>query len=116
MKSPSITWGGNINNNHVFDIYSDYSTTEDSVKLQMDMLTFVSDNSTRFGRYSFALLKIHGLDLVSWVASMTYFGNNVDTMCLYALSNMLGIHTCVFTQTHLWTTVDSSLHGELDDF
>ena len=115
LDTSKITWGGEINNNHVFEMYSDYSVTKDSVKLWMEMLTFVSENSTRYGQYFYPLLKMHGLDLVSWTASITYFGNSADTLCLYALSDMLGVHTCVVTKNRPWTTIDSSYHSTLED-
>ena len=115
LDTSKITWGGEINNNHVFEMYSNYSVTKDSVKLRMEMLTFVSENSTRYGQYCYPLLKMHGLDLVSWTASITYFENSADTLCLYALSDMLGVHTCVITKNHPWTTIDSSYGGTLED-
>ena len=115
LDTSKITWGGETNNNHVFKMYSDYSITKDSVKLRMEMLTFMSENSTRYGQYCYLLLKMHGLDLVSWTTSITYFGNSADTLCLYALSDMLGVHTCVITRNRPWTTVDSSYNGTLDD-
>ena len=115
LDTSKITWGGETNNNHVFEMYSDFSVTKDSVKLRMEMLTFVSENSARYGQYCYPLLKMHGLDLLLWTASITYFGNSADTLCLYALSDMLGVHTCVITKNHPWTTIDPNFKGSLDD-
>ena len=115
LDTSKITWGGEINNNHVFEMYSEYSATKDSVKLRMEMLTFVSDNSARYDQYCYPLLKMHGLDLLSWTALITYFGNSADTLCLYALSDMLGIHTCVITKNRPWTTIDPNYNGSFDD-
>ena len=115
LDTSKITWGGELNNNHVFETYSEFSATKDSVKLRMEMLTFVSDNATKYGRYCYPLLKMHDLDLMSWTAAITYFGNSADTLCLYALSDMLGVHTCVITKNRPWTTIDPSYNGTLDD-
>ena len=115
VDTSKITWSGEINNNHVFEMYSDFSITKDSVKLRMEMLTFVSENSARYRQYCYPLLKMHGLDLVSWTASITYFGKSADTLCLYALSDMLGVHTCVITKNRPWTTIDPNFNGTLDD-
>lgn len=110
-----ITWGGEVNNNHIFEMYSDYSATKDSVKVRMDMLVFVTENATRYSNHCFPLLKMLGLDLMSWMAKVTHFGNSADTLCLCALSEMLGVHTCVLTKNRPWTTIDPSFGGTLDD-
>ena len=115
VDTSKIMWGGEVNNNHVFEMYNDFSVTKDSVKLQMEMLIFVSENNTRYSNYCFPLLKMMGLDLVSWTSSMSYFGNSADTLCLYALSDMLGVHTCVITGNRPWTTVDPNFGGNLED-
>ena len=115
VDTSKIMWGGEVNNNHVFEMYNDFSATKDSVKLRMEMLVFVSENNTRYSNYCFPLLKMMGLDLVSWMSSMSYFGNSADTLCLYALSDMLGVHTCVITGNRPWTTVNPNFGGNLED-
>ena len=115
LDTSKVFWGGETNNNHVFEMYSDFSVTKDSVKLRMEMLTFVSENSARYEHACYPLLKMHGLDLLSWTASITYFGNSADTLCLYALSDLLGVHTCVITRNRPWTTIDPNFTGCLDD-
>ena len=115
VDTSKIMWGGEVNNDHVFDMYKDFSVSKDSVKLRMDMLVFVSENNIRYSNYGFPLLKMTGLDLVSWMASMSHFGNSADTLCLYALSDMLGVHTCVLTRNRPWTTVNPNFGGNLED-
>ena len=113
LDTSKITWGGEVNNNYVFEMYSDFSATKDNVKLRLEMLTFVSENSVRYGQYCYPLLKMHGLDLMSWTAQITFFGNSADTLCLYALSDMLGVHTCVITKNRTWTTINPNFTGPL---
>ena len=88
VDTSNIMWGGEVNNNCIFNIYSEYSRTKDSVRLRMEMLAFVSENTTRYIRYCFPLPTMYSSDPASRVASITYFGNSADTMCLYALSDM----------------------------
>lgn len=33
VDTSRIMWGGEVNNNHVFEMYSEFSATKDSVKL-----------------------------------------------------------------------------------
>ena len=46
---------------------------------------------------------------------MTHFDNGGDTLCLYALSDMFGVHTTVITKGRVWTTVHGNYPGTLDD-
>ena len=115
VDTSKIMWGSEVNNNHVFEMYNDFSVTKDSVKLRMEMLIFASENNTRYSNYCFPLLKMMGLDLASWMSTISHFGNSADTLCLYALSDMLGVHTCVITGNRPWTTVDPNFGGNLED-
>ena len=45
LDTSSIHWGGEINANHVFDIFADYHVTRDSNKVQLEMLEYVTVNS-----------------------------------------------------------------------
>ena len=58
---------------------------------------------------------MNGLTLDQWVRKMTHFDNGGDALCLYALSDMLGVHTMVLTTGKAWTTVHGNYLGSLDD-
>ena len=73
------------------------------------MLTFVAENTTRYEWNAHVLLKMHGIDLASWVKTMTDCLNRGDELAIYALCDMLKRHAFVFTRTKPWTTVDGSI-------
>ena len=115
IDTSNIHWGGEVNTDHVFDIYKNYSQDKDSVKTRLAMLDFVSNNSSRYTRNCYCCLRMNGLTLDEWAKKMAHFDNGGDTLCLYALSDMFGVHTTVLTTGKVWTTVHGNYPGTLDD-
>ena len=48
LDTSNVHWGGEINTNHVFDIYTEYHQTRDSNKVRLEMLEYVTVNSERY--------------------------------------------------------------------
>ena len=111
----NIYWGGEVNRDHVFDIYKNFSAEKESVKRRLAMLEFVANNVTKYGRNGFCYLHMNGLTLDRWVKRMTHFDNGGDALALYALSDLYGVHTTVITKSRPWTTVHGNYPGSLDD-
>ena len=44
----NVHWGGEVNTSHLFDIFCNYHAQKDSVKTQLDMITFVTENMRRY--------------------------------------------------------------------
>ena len=107
----NIHWGGELNSNHVFDIYAGYHLSRDSNKVQLEMLEYVTVNSERYTWDCYTLLCMSGLSLSDWRAKMTFRANPVDTMAIYALSDQFKLHTSVITKSKLWTTVTPDFQG-----
>ena len=115
IDTSNLHWGGEVNKDHLFDIYKNFTQDKDSVKTRLAMLEFVANNVTRYTRNCYCYLRMNGLTLDQWVRKMTHFDNGGDALCLYALSDMLGIHTMVLTKGKAWTTVHGNYPGSLDD-
>ena len=111
----NIHWGGEINRDHVFDIYKNFSAEKDSVKTRLAMLEFVANNVTRYTRNCYCYLRMNELTLDQWVKRMTHFDNGGDALTLYALSDLYGVHTTVITKSRPWTTVHGNYPGSLED-
>ena len=111
----NIYWGGEINKDHIFDIYKGFAPEKDSVKTRLSMLEYVAKNVTRYSRMGYCYLHMNGLTLDQWVKKMTHFDNGGDALALYALSDLYGIHTTVITKSRPWTTVHGNFPGTLDD-
>ena len=105
LDTSNVHWGGEINTNHVFDIYSEYHLSRDSNKVRLEMLEYVTVNSERYAWDCYTLLCMSGLSLSDWQSKMTFWANPADTMAIYALSDQFGLHTSVITNSKLWTTV-----------
>ena len=115
IDTSNLHWGGEINKEHIFDIYKNYTPDKDSVKTRLSMLEYVANNVTRYNRSCYCYLKMNNLTLDQWVKKLTHFDNGGDALCLYALSDMLGVHTTVLTKGKAWTTVQGNYPGTLDD-
>ena len=107
----NIHWGGELNLNHVFDIYAGYHLSRDSNKVQLEMLEYVTVNSERYTWDYYTLLCMSRLSLSDWRAKMTFWANPVDTMAIYTLSDQFKLHTSVITKSKLWTTVTPDFQG-----
>ena len=111
----NIHWGGEIHHSHVFDIYAVFSASKDPVTVRLDMLKFVADNQKRYDWNAHLFLRMNQLTLDNWVRKMTHWDNCADPLAIYALSDMLGIHTTIITKTKPWTTVSGEFQGTLQD-
>ena len=97
---------------HVYDIYAEYSK-KDSVQVRLDMLQFVAENQERYDWTAHLYLKMNQIDLNTWTQRMTYWGNGADALAIYALSDMLGVHTTVVTRTKPWTTIEGGIVSDV---
>ena len=115
IDTSNLYWGGELNKDHLFDIYKKFSSDKDSVKTRISMLEFVANNVTRYSRNCYCYLRMNELTLDQWVKKMTYFDNGGDVLSLYAMSDMFGVHTTVLTKVRAWTTVHGNYPGTLED-
>ena len=111
LDTSNVYWGGEINMNHVFDIYSEYHQSRDSNKVRLGMLEYVTLNSERYAWDCYTLLCMSGLSLSDWRAKMAFWANPADTMAVYALSDQFGLHTSIITNSKLWTMVTPEFQG-----
>ena len=107
----NVHWGGEVNTNHLFDIFCDYHAQRDSVKTRFDMISFVTSNYRRYSWDCDLFLRMNKLTLNDWVNKMTYFGNCGDALAIYAMSDMYGVHSCIVTKSKPWTTVANTFQG-----
>ena len=89
IDTRNIHWGGEVHHSHVFDIYAKFSPTRDPVKTRLDMIKFVTANLARYNWDAHLYLKMHGLNLESWVQKMMFWENGADALAIYSLSDML---------------------------
>ena len=54
---------------------------------------------------------MHEIYLDNWHQKMSYWGTKADELAIYALSDMLQIHSFIVTKNRPWTTVDASVCG-----
>ena len=101
----NLYWPGHLNRNHVFDLFSEFLPHGDSGKIRCDMISFVSDNRARYSMDCHTVLKMHELNLNAWACRMTYFENPADELAIYALSDLVNVHTVILTRTKPWTTL-----------
>ena len=104
----NIHWGGEMHQGHVFDIYAEYSR-KDSVQVRLDMLKFVEENMERYDWTAHLYLRMNQINLNTWTQKMTYWGNGADALAIYAMSDMLGVHTTIVTRTKPWTTIEGGI-------
>ena len=107
----NITWGYESNDSHVFDIYSEYSTHRDSSKTRLDMLNFVATNHQRYKWDCHVFFSMHKVYVDTWLKQMSHWGTKADELAIYALSDMLKVHSFIVTKNRPWTTVDASVKG-----
>ena len=108
----NIHWGGEMHQGHVYDVYAAYSK-KDSVQVRLDMLKFVTDNHERYEWTAHLYLQMNNMSLNTWTQKMTYWGNGADALAIYALSDMLGIHSTVVTKTKPWTSIESGITSNI---
>ena len=89
VETINLRYGKLENKNHLFDISSKYCGYDDSTYTRLDMLTFVTENTTRYEWNAHVLLKMHGTNLDGWVKTMTDCLNRGDELAIYALCDML---------------------------
>ena len=54
---------------------------------------------------------MYGIYLDTWLKKMAHWGTKADELAIYALSDMLNVHSFVVTKHCPWTTIDSSVQG-----
>ena len=115
IDTSNIHWGGEIHHGHVFDIYAIFSPTKDSVKTRLDMLQFVMSNRQQYDWNAHLYLSMNKMTLGVWLERMSFFDVGADALAIYALSDMLGLHTTILTMSKPWTTIDSGYGGTVED-
>ena len=99
------------NDSHVFDIFCEFSAHHDSSKTRLDILNFVAANNQQFKWDCHVFFSMHKIYLDTWLKKMAYWGTKADELAIYALSDMLNIHSFIVTKHRPWTTVDASVKG-----
>ena len=115
IDTSNIHWGGEIHHGHVFDIYAIFSPTKDSVKTRLDMLQFVMSKRQQYDWNAHLYLSMNKMTQGVWLERMSFFDVGADALAIYALSDMLGIHTTILTMSKPWTTIDSGYGGTVED-
>ena len=57
------------------------------------------------------VFSMHGIYLDTWLKKMAYWGTKADELSIYALSDMLKVHSFIVTKHQPWTTIDSPVQG-----
>ena len=107
----NVEWGNASNDSHVFDIFSEYTTHRDSSRTRLDMLNFVASNNERYKWDCHVFFMMHDVYLDTWLKKMAYWGTKADELSIYALSDMLKVHTFIITKHRPWTTIDPAVQG-----
>ena len=115
IDTSNIHWGGEIHHGHVFDIYAIFSPTKDSVKTRLDMLQFVMSKRQQYDWNAHLYLSMNKMTLGVWLERMSFFDVGADALAIYALSDMLGLHTTILTMSKPWTAIDSGYCGTVED-
>ena len=110
----NIHWGGEMHPGHVYDVFAEYCK-RDSVQVRLDMLKFVTENQKHYDWTAHLYFQMNNFDLNTWVQKMTYWGNGADALAIYALSDILGIHSTVITRTKPWTTIEGGIVNNIYD-
>ena len=111
LDTSNIQWGSALNNSHIFDNFSEFRAHRDSVKTRLEMLRFVAENTLRYKLDCHVLFTMHDVHIDTWLKQMSYWGTRADELAIYALSDMLNVHSFVVTKNRPWTTVDASVNG-----
>ena len=80
LDTSNVHWGGELN--HIFDIYSGFSLSRDSNKVQLEMLEYFTVNAERYAWDCYTLLCMSRLSLADWRAKMAFWANPADTMTI----------------------------------
>ena len=107
----NIEWGNASNDSHIFDIYNKFTTHRDSSMTRLDMLNFVALNNERYKWDCHVFFMMHEVYLDTWLKKMAYWGTKADELSIYALSDMLKVHTFIVTKNRPWTTIDTVVQG-----
>ena len=75
------------------------------------MLNFVASNNQRYKWDCHVFFSMHAIYLDTWLKKMSCWGTKADELAVYALSDMLSIHSFVVTKHCPWTPVDASVKG-----
>ena len=78
---------------------------------RLDMLNFVAANNQWYKWDCHMFFSMHRIYLDTWLKKMAYWGTKADKLAIYALSDMLKVHSFVVTKHCPWTTIDSSVQG-----
>ena len=105
LDTINLYWPGKVNQNHVFEIFSEFLPHGDAGKTRCDMINFVSEQKERYAMDGHTVLKMHETSLTNWACKMTYFENGADELALYALSDLTKKHTVIITSNRPWTTM-----------
>ena len=111
LDTSNIEWGKTSNDSHVFDIFSEFCVHRDSTKVRLDMLQHVAANNQRYKWDGHVFFTMHEIHLDTWHQKLSYWGTKADELAIYALSDMLQIHSFIVTKNRPWTTVDASMRG-----
>ena len=107
----NIKWGNALNDSHVFNIFSKFCVHRDSSKARLNMLQHVAANNRCYKWDCHVFFAVHEIYLDNWHQKMSYWGTKADELAIYALSDMLQIHSFIVTKNRPWTTVDASVRG-----
>ena len=94
----NIEWGNASNDSHVFYQFSEFSVHRDSSKTQLDMLNHVAANNQCYKWDCHVFFSMHEIYLYTWLKKMAYWGTKADELAIYALSDMLQVHSFVVTK------------------
>ena len=75
------------------------------------MLNFVAANNQWYKWDCHVFFTMHEIYLDTWLKKMAYWGTKVGELAIYALSDMLNVHSFIVTKNHPWTTIDPSVTG-----
>ena len=75
------------------------------------MLNFVAANNQRYKWDCHVFFSMHETYLDTWLKKMAYWGTKADELVIYALSDMLNVHSFIIMKNCPWTTVDASVKG-----
>ena len=79
------------------------------------MLQFVISNHQKYDWNAHLYLSMNRMNLGSWLERMSFFDNCAEALAIYALSDMLGIHTTILTMSKPWITVCGDYGGTVED-
>ena len=109
LDTVNLYWPGRLNRHHVYDLFLEYLTHGDSGKTRIDMLDFVTKNESRYLMDCHTVLKMHELNLDTWAQHVVCFENGADELAIYALSDLVQVHTTILMKTKPWTTLHPDL-------